>query len=600
MNASDGEYLLYLNDDVEIEQEDWLDALLEHAARPEVGVVGPQLLYPDRKVQHAGMFLGDGIGRHAFRFNASNDPGYFGLALTQRNVIAVTGACMLMRRSFFEDLGGFDEAYAVINSDLDFCLRAHQAGKLIVYTPHATLIHHELVTLIKHRLADQDPTQDAFNSGHFEKRWRTLFAVGDPYFSSRLSRHSDDYRPDDEQTRSIFAGHPMFRRESIRRILVVKLDHIGDVVTALPAIRKLKTSFPDARITLLAGQAARALGALEPAIDEFIEFEFFHPRSQLGEMNLTKEDFARLETLLHKYRFDLAIDLRQHHATREVLRYTGARILAGYDTLGRFPFLDIALEWDGDKALHRKRSHIVDDLLALVAAVDAACATGPEMLAVAPEPIGLESLPEPVQALFARPVVAVHPGAGNVTKLWPEKHFSALIDLIVEHDGVSVLLVGGPDDAAVAETLMRNALLPGRVASVAGSLPLEDLPRLLVRCALYIGNDTGPKHIAAALGIPTIGVHSGVVDATAWGPMGRRAVALQRNMRCSPCYLARAEDCPRQLACLRFLEPSAVHELVEMLLARPVTARPAQPSRDRKAILARPETVSHGSGVRMR
>jgi O-antigen biosynthesis protein len=77
-----GEYLLFLNDDIEVMQPDWLDAMLEHVQRPEVAVVGPQLLYP--------------TARHAFRFAASDDLGYFGLAPTQRNVIAVTGACMLM------------------------------------------------------------------------------------------------------------------------------------------------------------------------------------------------------------------------------------------------------------------------------------------------------------------------------------------------------------------------------------------------------------------------------------------------------------------------------------------------------------------------
>ena len=81
----------------------------------------------DGKVQHAGMFLANnGIGRHAFRFSPARRPGYFGLALTQRNVIAVTGACMLVRRDTFERLGGFDEAHEIVNNDLDFCLRAHQ------------------------------------------------------------------------------------------------------------------------------------------------------------------------------------------------------------------------------------------------------------------------------------------------------------------------------------------------------------------------------------------------------------------------------------------------------------------------------------------
>ena len=93
-------------------------------------MVGPQLLYPDSKVQHAGMFLATpGVARHAFRFAPSDDPGYFGLALTQRNVIAVTGACMLMRRGIYQALGGFEEAHQIINNDLDFCLRAHQGGQ---------------------------------------------------------------------------------------------------------------------------------------------------------------------------------------------------------------------------------------------------------------------------------------------------------------------------------------------------------------------------------------------------------------------------------------------------------------------------------------
>src|SRR6185312_6536992 len=320
--ATDSEYLLFLNDDIEIEQEDWLDALLEHAQRPEVGIVGPQLLYPTGKVQHAGMFLGAGIGRHAFRFAPADDPGYFGLALTQRNVLAVTGACMLMRRSFFESLGRFDEAHSVINNDLDFCLRAHRAGKLTVYTPHVSLLHHEL--------ASRERLPDVFDTGHFESHWKTLFAAGDPYFSPRLSRYSDDYRPDDEPVQTVFAGHPLFSVDEVKRILVVKLDHIGDFVTGLPAIRRLKAMFPHASITVLAGRAAHAFADVEPTIDEFIEFEFFHARSQLGEKELTEDDYLALQEQLAPYHFDIAVDLRKHLSTRDVLKYTGARFLAGY------------------------------------------------------------------------------------------------------------------------------------------------------------------------------------------------------------------------------------------------------------------------------
>ena len=120
---------------------------------------------------------------------------------------------------------------------------------------------------------------------------------------------------------------------------------------------------------------------------------------------------------------------------------------------------------------------------------------------------------------------------------------------------------------------------------MAGQTSLADLPRLLKNCALYIGNDSGPKHIAAAVGIPTIGIHSGVVDPVEWGPIGPNAVALRRNMTCSPCYLAKAEDCPRSLACLRFLEPNLVYETADLLLT---------PTRDALARWCEPRLPTYG------
>ncbi len=566
--VAEGEFLLFLNDDITITQGDWLDALLEHGERPEVGITGPQLLYPDGKVQHAGMFLSsNGLGRHAFRFAAHDDPCYFGLALTQRNVIAVTGACMLVRKAVFDRLGRFDEAHQIVNNDLDFCLRAHRAGLLTVFTPYATMIHHELASRAKMR--------DVFDLTHFNAAWKTVFAAGDPYFNPRLSRHADDFRPDEEAVQPVVSGTPLFHASDIRRILVVKLDHIGDFVTALAPIRRLKSLFPRASITLLAGPGLRSFVALEPSIDAFMPFAFFHARSQLGERQLGKDDFAALAEKLRPHRFDLAVDLRKHPSTRDVLKHSGARFLAGFDHLGQYPYLDVALDWDGDRTLQRKRSHIVVDLLSLVNAIGQATESPGVVMQPGPAPMPLDEMPDDVRALFNKPVVAVHPGAGNVTKQWPEEHFSALIDLLIERNGVNVMLIGGPDEADIADRLRRNALRPEAVASMAGKTSLADLPRLLRNCALYIGNDSGPKHIAAAAGIATIGVHSGVVDPVEWGPIGPNAVALRRNMTCSPCYLANAEDCPRSLACLRFLEPSLVYETADLMLGRPVPAHGA-------------------------
>jgi ADP-heptose:LPS heptosyltransferase len=449
-----------------------------------------------------------------------------------------------------------------------------------VFTPHASLTHHEAIS--------RDGLPDVFDLSHFEARWKTLFASGDPYFNPRLTRTSDDYRPDDEPVQTVFAGHPLFRHGEIKRILAVKVDHIGDFITAIPAIRRLKAIFPAASIHVLASRAARAFAATLDCVDEFIEFEFFNPVSGLGPRQIGDDEYKALSEQLAPYRFDIAVDLRKHLDTRDVLRHTRARFLAGYDHMGQFPYLDVALEWEGDKNLQRKRSHVTDDLLNLVEALGTAGATERTRLdLVATDQGPPDFLADDARALFARPVVAVHPGVGNVMRQWPTGHFAALIDLLVAKNAVNVVLIGGPEEAALAAEVLEQVVHRDSVASLVGKTPLRELPALLSACALYVGNNSGPKHIAAALGVPTIGIHSGVVDATEWGPIGRRAVALRRNMSCSPCYLARPEDCPRNFACMRGLEPNVVQDVSEIFLARPVDPRIATPLVETARAMAR-------------
>jgi hypothetical protein len=197
---------------------------------------------------------------------------------------------------------------------------------------------------------------------------------------------------------------------------------------------------------------------------------------------------------------------------------------------------------------------------------------GPEPLAMPPE-----EMPAHVRALFARPVVAIHPGSGNVMRQWPQKHIPPLIDLLCEQNDVAVLLIGGRDDEEKAAAIIGQVARPDRIASVAGMVSLKDLPRLLAACVLFIGGNSGPKHIAAASGVPTIGIHSGVVDPGEWGPMGDRAVALYRDMSCAPCFLAKPEHCPRGLACVEMLDPPLVHRMAQMFLARPAVRRVTTP-----------------------
>jgi ADP-heptose:LPS heptosyltransferase/GT2 family glycosyltransferase len=557
--AAKGEFLLFLNDDIEVIEPHWLDALLAQAERPQVGAVGARLLYPDGKIQHAGMFWDGKGGRHAFRFAPRSDPGYFGLAATARNVLCVTGACLMMRRAWFEAIGRFDEGHSVINNDVDLCLRCWSNGGRVVYEPAATLVHHEL--------ASRADMPDDYDEPHFASRWGELLAAGDPFYHPRLARDRDDYSADEEPLREIYAGHPLFAAEDIRRILVVKLDHLGDFITCIPALGRLHEHFPAAELYLLTLPGTAALAGFAPQIREIISFEFFFARSGLGQRELSEEDLAALQRRLAPYRFDLAVDLRKGPDTRFLLPLTGARWLAGYDRDGRFPWLDVALEWEGDDKLIRKRSSIGDDLLRLVEAVGIAAIRNRRPL----------RLPTPAAdgGEEGRPLVCVHPGVGTETRQWPAANFAELIDLLTRYDNARVVLIGGPDEAAVAGEVLAALKHRNSVRSLVGATKVADLPALLAAAALFVGNNSGPKHIAAGLGVPTVGVYSGVVDAREWGALGPTAVAVRRDMHCSPCYLAHVEQCPRGLACLTDLRPAEVYEICRRLLAaRPAGAAP--------------------------
>ena len=187
---ANGSYLVFLNNDTEVIEPAWLEAMLEHAQRDEVGMVGCLLLYPPGTpladtVQHAGVVLGIGIANHIFRFRPASSPGYFGLHRVVRNCSAVTAACAMMRKSLFESVGGFDESFAVAYNDVDLCLRLRERGLLIVYTPFAVLYHHEGAT----RGPKAHPEDDA----GMLTRWRDTIASGDPYYNPNLTLDKSDF-----------------------------------------------------------------------------------------------------------------------------------------------------------------------------------------------------------------------------------------------------------------------------------------------------------------------------------------------------------------------------------------------------------------------
>ena len=175
----DAPYLLTVNNDVTVISPDWIEALLEQVQRPEVGVAGGRLLYPDGRVQHEGIGLGNIRGGYVA---ANLDAWWMGRVI--RDVSAVTGACQMIKTSVFDEVGGYDETLQVGFNDVDFCLRVHRAGYLVVYTPHAELSHPESAS----RGRALDPLADY---ELFWKRWGAEGGIPDPY----LSPHVRDLNP---------------------------------------------------------------------------------------------------------------------------------------------------------------------------------------------------------------------------------------------------------------------------------------------------------------------------------------------------------------------------------------------------------------------
>lgn len=182
-----GNYLLFLNNDVEVIAPDWLERMLGNCQRPQVGAVGAKLYYPDNTIQHAGVVIGiGGIAGHMFTGMQRSRTGYLHKASIQQDLSAVTAACMMMKREAFEKAGGFSEALAVAFNDVDLCLKVRREGYLIVYDPHVELYHYES----KSRGAEDSEEKIRRFQGEIEymrSHWIRILKNGDPCYNKNLS-----------------------------------------------------------------------------------------------------------------------------------------------------------------------------------------------------------------------------------------------------------------------------------------------------------------------------------------------------------------------------------------------------------------------------
>jgi len=189
-DQADGELLLFLNNDISSAETDWLHNLAALAMQPEVGAVGAKLRYPDGMIQHGGIILGmGGIAGHTHLDFPGDAPGYMRRLQFTHNCAAVTAACMLVPKSVFDEVGGFDEGFVLAFNDVDLCMRIREAGYRIVWMPDAELVHHESKT----RGYEDTPAKKLRFQQEvelFRRKWEKALSKGDPYFSPhfRLDR----------------------------------------------------------------------------------------------------------------------------------------------------------------------------------------------------------------------------------------------------------------------------------------------------------------------------------------------------------------------------------------------------------------------------
>lgn len=354
------------------------------------------------------------------------------------------------------------------------------------------------------------------------------------------------------------------------RILVIKMADIGDVLTATPALRALRQTFPEASLSLLLTHHTAAVMQQTQLVDDLIptdNFRFFHPKEAL-KPHLLKEAIALLRHI-RRQGFDTVVIL--HHLTMRtgalkyatIAKLSGAKTIVGLKPPGRRgQFLTASVPDEGFGARHE-----IDYWLAVVGLLGATTTQTQMELAVSEADIAWARLQLTVNARKAQsPVVVLHPGSGgfSVARRWAASHFATVADALIEQ-GATLVLVGTNTDGteAVLQHMQHHPI------NLTGQTTLHQLAALLQRADLYIGGDSGVTHVASASNIPLIAIF-GPTNVAAWGPRGDNRVVLQANLPCSPCAYAGHQvglrtGCPPR-TCLKLITPTHVLSAAGKLL----------------------------------
>jgi ADP-heptose:LPS heptosyltransferase len=357
----------------------------------------------------------------------------------------------------------------------------------------------------------------------------------------------------------IYSTRRPFFETPIRRVLVVRADQLGDFVISIPAINKLRDLFPEARFFGLVSRAALEVAQTLEFFDELFEINMIYEPIE-GRRYLSLHDQIELRSRLGNHSFDLAIDLSTGSDTRPVLRLSGAPITVGFKP-HEFPWLTFGIDTVTRDALNGRER--VPHGTVMMMLVDALGTLLSEPNTLNPPRPANARLLERFGVGEGERYLLLHSGARLHMKQWPLTHYRELARLAVGSTDLRVVMLVD-DPSRLPE--IDGAGLPGdRFRAVTGPLPFAELDALVSHCTVMVGNDSGPKHLAAFRGAKVVSVHMGQVNWQEWGQEGDGAI-VTRHVPCYGCGIVESHECGKDLACLVHIRPEEVLAAVKQVL----------------------------------
>ncbi len=342
-------------------------------------------------------------------------------------------------------------------------------------------------------------------------------------------------------------------KEEFKRILVVRTDRIGDVVLSTPVIKALRVSYPQAFIAMMVSPYAKDILDGNPYLDEVITFD--KDRKEKSWWGCFK-----FSHFLKKKKFDLAIVLHPTQRVHLVIFHSGIPKRVGYNN--KYGFLLT------DKFEHTKQrgeKHELEYNLDLIERLGIEPKDKLPFVAIKPESEQwVEELFEKETIRKADKLLAINPGASCPSKIWPAERFAEAADKLVAIFGFKVLVVSGSRETALAENVIRY--MHNKPVNLAGRTSVSQLASILKRCRLFISNDSGPVHIATAVGVPVISIFGRAqagLGPKRWGPVGEKGRILHKTVGCVECL---AHNCTKGFLCLKAITVDDVLSLATSIM----------------------------------